>query len=138
MTRTKEVRCESRPVSAPVGTWSQDEWPVDVMRTDESGEVDLEQVEQNLSLTPDQRLRQHLQWIEFARAVRASGGGAMAWNPEMLKRLGDHDVRFVVVGGVAAFKHGSARNTEDLDVCAPLDHDNAVRIIRAFADVHPR
>lgn len=62
----------------------------------------------------------------------------MAWNPEMLKRLIDHEVRFVVVGGVAAFKHGSARNTEDLDVCAPLDHANAVEIIQAFADVHPR
>lgn len=129
----------ARPFAAPHGTWPADEWPVDVIRTDESGEVDLEQIEHNLSCSPDQRIGEYRRWFEFLSGLPPQGGGhPMPWNPEVLRRLVNHDVRFVVVGGVAAFRHGSARITEDVDVCAPLDHENAVRIIQAFADAHPR
>ena len=61
----------------------------------------------------------------------------MAWNHELLNRLNEAGVRYVVVGGVAAIAHGSARLTEDLDICAPLDHENVVRIVRALAGAHP-
>ncbi|HYE16968.1 MAG TPA: hypothetical protein VEA69_00865 [Tepidisphaeraceae bacterium] len=47
-------------------------------------------------------------------------------------------MRYVIVGGVAAIAHGSARLTEDLDICAPLDHENVIRIVRALAGSHPR
>jgi len=46
-------------------------------------------------------------------------------------------VPYIIVGGVAAIVHGSTRMTEDLDICAPLDHPHAVKIIRALADVNP-
>ena len=62
----------------------------------------------------------------------------MGWRVELLKQLVEHDVRFVVVGGVAAIAHGSARVTEDLDICAPLNHENAVKIIRALSHANPR
>lgn len=62
----------------------------------------------------------------------------MAWNLELLRRLTDAGVPFVIIGGVAAIAHGSARITEDVDVCAPLSHENAVRIIRAFSGLNPR
>ena len=62
----------------------------------------------------------------------------MGWRVELLTKLVEHEVRFVVVGGVAAISHGSARVTEDLDVCAPLDHANAVKIIHAVAYANPR
>lgn len=42
-------------------------------RTDPSGEVDMEQLEHNLSLTPDQRMRQYMQWMEFVEVVRQAG-----------------------------------------------------------------
>jgi len=32
--------------------------------------------------------------------------------------------------------HGSARTTFDLDICAALDHDNAVRIVKAVSSGH--
>ena len=62
----------------------------------------------------------------------------MAWTYELLRRLKDADVDFLIVGGVAAIVHGSARVTEDLDVFAPLDQSLAVRIIQVFQDVRPR
>ena len=62
----------------------------------------------------------------------------MGWSPEMLRRLNQEKVRFIVVGGVAAIKYGSARITEDVDICAPLDEENARNIIRAMSGLHPR
>ena len=58
--------------------------------------------------------------------------------PDLLRRLNEGGVRYVIVGGIAAITHGSLRHTYDLDICAPLDHDNVVRIIRALAGTHPR
>ena len=61
------------PVSAPEGTYPRGEWPVDVVRTDASGELDLEQIEYNLSLTPAERMKQYFQWLKFAGAMREAG-----------------------------------------------------------------
>ena len=62
----------------------------------------------------------------------------MAWDPNLLNRLNDQGVDYLVVGGVAALAHGSTRFTEDLDILAPLDHGNAVRIIQALHGTRPR
>jgi predicted nucleotidyltransferase len=62
----------------------------------------------------------------------------MAWSYELLRLLSEHGVDFVIIGGVAAVTHGSARMTEDLDISAPLDHQSAVKIIETLAGVHPR
>jgi hypothetical protein len=56
----------------------------------------------------------------------------------LLHRLKSQDVDFVVIGGVAANLHGSARATFDLDICAPLDHGTCVRIVSAVNDLHPK
>src|SRR5437588_6418433 len=56
----------------------------------------------------------------------------------LIRRLNEHGVDFIVIGGVAAVAHGSALITNDLDICASLDHPNAVKIITALADLHPR
>lgn len=42
----------------------------------------------------------------------------------LLKRLVAHGVDFVVVGGIAMVAHGSARNTNDLDICYSTDPAN--------------
>jgi predicted nucleotidyltransferase len=42
----------------------------------------------------------------------------------LLQQLVARGVDFVVIGGVAAVIHGSARNTEDLDVCFATDEVN--------------
>jgi hypothetical protein len=49
----------------------------------------------------------------------------------ILRALVARGVDFVVVGGIAAVLHGSARNTFDLDVCFATDDVN----LRALGDV---
>ncbi|MGH7711321.1 MAG: nucleotidyl transferase AbiEii/AbiGii toxin family protein [Gemmatimonadaceae bacterium] len=43
-------------------------------------------------------------------------------------------IRFVVVGGVAATVHGSARFTNDLDICYDAAADNIERLIAILAE----
>lgn len=50
---------------------------------------------------------------------------------EILRRLVDAGVRFIVVGGLAAQAHGSTSLTNDLDICFARDADN----LRALASV---
>ena len=47
---------------------------------------------------------------------------------EILRRLVTRGVEFVVIGGIAAVLHGSARNTFDLDVCFATDDANLVAL----------
>ena len=42
----------------------------------------------------------------------------------LLRALVDGGVDFVVIGGIAAILHGSARNTFDLDICFASDAEN--------------
>lgn len=56
----------------------------------------------------------------------------------LLRRLVEQEVRFVVVGGMAAAAYGSSVVTEDVDVCAPLDEENVRRILAALSGLNPR
>ncbi len=56
---------------------------------------------------------------------------------QILKRLHDHQVEFVIIGGVAGALHGSPVATYDVDVMAPLDEVNLLRILAAVRDIHP-
>jgi hypothetical protein len=56
----------------------------------------------------------------------------------LIAALCDAEVRFVLVGGVAATLHGSARLTQDVDVVYARDRDNLARIVRALGPLHPR
>jgi len=57
----------------------------------------------------------------------------------MLKRLlsvfaslSFHDVRYVVIGGIAAIAHGVPRTTFDLDILIEATLENATRLLRAL------
>ena len=78
----RRMPLEDRPISAPEGTYPLDEWPVDVMRTDASGELDLEQLEYNRSLTPEERMEQYFQWMRFIEALRKARRGKNGVGPE--------------------------------------------------------
>jgi predicted nucleotidyltransferase len=56
---------------------------------------------------------------------------------QLLRRLAEAGVEFVVIGGYAAVIHGSAYVTNDVDVCAVLSADNVEKIRRALADLKP-
>ncbi len=62
----------------------------------------------------------------------------MASTLDLLKRLNERDVEFVIVGGMAGVLHGSSLVTHDLDICAPLTRDNISRIQKALAGLAAR
>lgn len=55
-----------------------------------------------------------------------------------LRLLGEHKVKCVIVGGVAAAIHGSSLVTSDLDVCYARDAANLSRLAEALQSVHAR
>jgi predicted nucleotidyltransferase len=57
---------------------------------------------------------------------------------QLLERLADSGVDFVVVGGFAGVLHGSALVTRDLDICAILTTENIGRLREALKDLDPR
>jgi hypothetical protein len=56
---------------------------------------------------------------------------------QLLQRLCEADIDFVIVGGYAAVLHGSSMVTRDLDVCMVLSVDNVSRLRELFRDLHP-
>jgi len=62
----------------------------------------------------------------------------MASTLDLLKRLNKYTVEYVLVGGVAAVVHGSQLVTGDLDICAPLDAPNLVKIVGALSDLQAK
>lgn len=53
----------------------------------------------------------------------------------LLKCLVAHGVDFVVVGGIAMIGHGSARNTNDLDICYATDAANLEALGSALVEL---
>lgn len=58
----------------------------------------------------------------------------------ILRSLTTEGVDFVIIGGIAAVLHGSARNTFDLDVCFATDAANLERLGRVLTmlEAYPR
>ena len=57
---------------------------------------------------------------------------------ELLRRLKEAQLEFVVVGGVAAVLHGAAEPTRDLDVCIRLSPDSWARVHALLVPLRPR
>lgn len=57
---------------------------------------------------------------------------------DLLRRLSEHEVEFVIVGGMAGVLHGSSLVTRDLDICAPLTRGNLAKILMALSGLTPR
>jgi len=57
---------------------------------------------------------------------------------QLLQRLIDAQIEFVVIGGFAGVLHGSAHVTQDLDICAVLTETNIQRLREVLKDLHPR
>ena len=55
----------------------------------------------------------------------------------LLRTLGDAGVEFILVGGVAATAHGSARFTKDVDVVYHRSPENIARLAAALAPLQP-
>ncbi len=62
----------------------------------------------------------------------------MASTLDLLRRLTDRRVDFVIVGGVACVMHGCSLVTEDVDVCAPFTETDMQALLDALHGLHPR
>lgn len=56
---------------------------------------------------------------------------------KLLTALVEGNVRFVIVGGVAATLHGSARLTQDLDIVYERSAENVTSLARALSALQP-
>lgn len=52
--------------------------------------------------------------------------------------LDAHNVDYVTIGAFAVIAHGYVRATADIDLIARQDHDNFLRLARAFTDLNAR
>lgn len=59
------------------------------------------------------------------------------FQPEAVVRLlGRHQVRYVIIGGLAAVTHGAPIVTQDVDLCHARDPDNLASLATALQEVH--
>src|SRR5688500_474679 len=58
--------------------------------------------------------------------------------PRLLHTLVEHDVQFIVVGGIAAVLQGATFSTFDLDVVHSRKPENVERLTRAFIPLNAR
>jgi predicted nucleotidyltransferase len=57
---------------------------------------------------------------------------------QTLRLLAEHEVDFIIIGGVAISAHGSSYLTFDLDICYLRTKDNLRRLVAALSPYHPR
>lgn len=55
----------------------------------------------------------------------------------IVETLADCGVEYVLIGGVALVAHGSARTTEDIDICYAREPANLAALAAALAPLHP-
>jgi hypothetical protein len=71
--------------------------------------------------------------------AEATEAGAEPLDPVLLlEALLRHEVRFVVIGGIAAISHGYPLPTEDVDVTPSRDRGNLERLARALRELGAR
>jgi hypothetical protein len=56
---------------------------------------------------------------------------------ELIRKLVESRVEFIIVGGLAARVHGSSRLTDDLDIVYRRDFDNVTRLVNCLAPLSP-
>lgn len=57
---------------------------------------------------------------------------------QLLHRLADSGLEFVIIGGFAAVTHGSSLMTRDLDICVVLTNETVGKLRSIFGDWHPK
>lgn len=55
----------------------------------------------------------------------------------LLKALAEHNVEYILIGGMAGVLHGSARLTQDIDILYRRTPENVQRLVEALAPYQP-
>ena len=56
----------------------------------------------------------------------------------LLKRLLEHRIDFILVGGYAAVLHGASQVTHDIDICALINDEELEKLKTALKDLEPK
>lgn len=95
--------------------------------------VDTRTIEENLALSPDERLDRNRKVLELL----ARRAGIVPTDVRALVHALE-EVDHVIIGALAMVLHGCARITEDLDITYARDEANLEQLVRALAPFHPR
>src|SRR5690606_31087450 len=57
---------------------------------------------------------------------------------ELLKKLLESNIDFVIVGGFAGVVHGATQVTQDLDICLLIDEQKISALRQCLKDIHPK
>lgn len=108
--------------------------PMHIYDLGHRGDVDYTLIDKMLRMTPTERLRHHERWRGLLK------GGRMLPNfvEEIVGRLQDAGVEFIVVGGVSAILQGATITTRDLHICYRRTPDNILRLVAALKPLRPR
>jgi hypothetical protein len=98
------------------------------------GDVDYTLIDKMLRMTPAERLRHHERW----RGLLKRGRMLPNFVEEIVGRLQNAGVEFLVVGGVSAILQGASVNTMDLDICYRRTPQNIARLVAALAPLQPK
>jgi len=115
-------------------TAESQELPVELFDLGHQGDVDRTLIEKMLALTPDERLRHHEGW----RALLKGTSTMTPFMEDVVRRLVEARVEFLIVGGVSAVLQGSTLVTRDLDICYRRTPDNIARLVAALRLLNPR
>ncbi len=114
---------------------------------DENG-IDLTTLRRNLTLSLENRLENNARAAAFFAVLRASSHAQERPMPAptprpfildiatLLRVLQQHEVEFVVIGGVAMIAHGSNHVTADMDVCYNRSPSNLAAVAAALTSIH--
>ena len=104
-------------------------------------DVDRTLLRSRVPMSVDERfvdLRRSQALVRDMDHSRASQPRPMTDLPHMLRLLAMHRIDFIVVGGMAAIAHGSARFTFALDIVYSRAPENVSRLVAALTPLHPR
>jgi predicted nucleotidyltransferase len=98
--------------------------------------IDVSLLRANLRLAPGERIYKMLEGLALL-GRNAVSDLQTGWS-SLLLSLHRHQVRFVLIGGVAMRLHGAAHLTDDVDLLYARDLDNLRALAEALAPLHPR
>ena len=98
------------------------------------GDVDRTVLAKLQTMTPTERLQHHEGW----RCLLKRSSDMSNFLEEMVIRLTQAQVEFLIVGGVSAVLQGANVVTQDLDLCYRRTPENIARLAAALTPMQPR
>lgn len=100
--------------------------------------IDLTLNQENLELSPEDRVLKGLAFADLVRLNRGGGSEGLGQSLQpgpLVGALDRHEVDFVVIGSIAGLAHGSAYPTYDLDVAYAAASENRDRLAVALGEI---